>query len=65
VQDEFFREFGHILIVTQPMRFTEVVLNFLDEKGIHVYDEESTHITLFGFEGKHFLLSGFVCAYIL
>jgi hypothetical protein len=49
------------LLERRPMRLTEVVLNFLDGKGIHVYDEESTHIRLFIFEGKPFLLPHFVC----
>jgi hypothetical protein len=61
VQDEFAMELRHILIRTQPMRLTEAALNFLDGKGIHVYDEESTYIKLFIFEGNPILLPHFVC----
>jgi hypothetical protein len=49
------------LVGTQPLRITQEALNFLKGKGIYVYEEESTYIRLYGFEGKPFLLPNFVC----
>jgi hypothetical protein len=56
---EFLKKFINILTGATPAKITQEAKDFLKGKGIYVFEEDSTYIRLYGFEGRPFLLPTF------
>jgi hypothetical protein len=50
-----------MLVGIEPNSITEVALYFLKGKGVCAFEEVSTYIMFFDFEGKTLVLPKFVC----
>jgi hypothetical protein len=61
VQDNFVRQFRHMLVGAEPKRITQEAEEFLNGKGICIQEENHTYIWLYGCQENPLLLPMFVC----